>query len=63
MDDAVHVLVEEVNSRGTPAYQEETEGESSTTHTEVETIHNLTTNPISEEKLPTILKEIQEVID
>src|SRR6266542_786193 len=63
MDDAVHVLVEEVNSRGTPMYQEETEGESSTAHTEVKTIHNLTTNPISEERLPTILKEIQEVID
>src|SRR6266542_6857354 len=63
MDDAVHVLVEEVNGRGIPEYQEETEGESSTTHTEVETIHNLTTNPISEERLPIIPKEIQEVID
>src|SRR6266542_3408631 len=63
MDDAVHVLVEEVNSREILAYQEETEGESSTAHTEVETIHNLTINPISEERLPTIPKEIQEVID
>src|SRR6266498_5518620 len=64
MDDTVHALVEEVNSRKIPTYQEETEGESSTAaHTEIETIHNLITNPISEERLPTILKEIQEVID
>ena len=63
MDDAVHALVEEVNSRGILAYQEETEGESSIAHTEVETIYNLTTNPISEKRLPTIPKEIQEVID
>ena len=63
MDAAVHDLVEEVNSCGILAYQEETEGKSSTAHTEVETIQNLTTNPISEERLPTILKEIQEVID
>jgi len=63
MDEAVHVLVEEVNSRGIPMYQEETERESSIAHTEMETIHNLTTNPISEERLPTIPKEIQEVID
>ena len=55
----MHTLVEEVNSRGTPAYQEETEGESSTaSKKEIETIHNLTTNLISEEKLSTILKEI-----
>ena len=58
MDDAVHALVEEVNSWGIPAYQEEIEGESSTAHTEVETIHNLTTNPISEKRLPTIPKKI-----
>jgi len=63
MDDAVHVLVEEVNSRGIFTYQEETERESNTAHTEVKTIHNLTTNLISEERLPTIPKEIQEVID
>ncbi len=65
IDDTVHALVEEVNSRGTPMYQKETKGESNTLHTEkeTETIHNLITNPISEEKLPTILKEIQEVID
>ena len=63
IDDAVHALVEEVNSREILAYQEETEGESSTAYTEVETIHNLTTNPISEERLPTIPKEIQKVID
>ncbi len=63
MDDAVHALVEEVNSRGIPTYQEEIEGESSTVHTEIETIHNLTTNLILEERLPTILKEIQKVID
>ena len=63
IDDAIYALAEEVNSQGIPAYQEETEGESSTAHTEIETIHNLTTNPISEERLPTIPKEIQEVID
>src|SRR6266542_1524272 len=65
MDDAVHVLVEEVNSRGIPAYQEETEGESSTFQMkeETETIHNFTTNLILEEKLSKILKKIQEVID
>src|SRR6266498_2621690 len=63
MDDAVHALVEEVNSHGIPTYQEEIEGESNTAYTEIETIHNLTTNPISEERLLTILKKIQEVID
>ncbi len=64
MDNAIYALVEEVNSQGILAYQEETEGESSTALTgETETIHNLTTNLISEEKLPMILKEIQEVID
>ncbi len=65
MDDAVHALVEKVNSQGTPTYQEEIEGESSTLQTEekIKTIHNFITNLISEEKLPTILKEIQEVIN
>ncbi len=63
MDDAVHALVEEVNSHRIPTYQEEIEGKSSTAHTGIETIHNLITNPISEERLPTIPKEIQEVID
>ncbi len=58
IDDAVYALVEEVNSREIPTHQEETEGESSTVHTEVETIHNLTTNPISEKRLPTIPKKI-----
>ncbi|SRR6266540_5769902 len=60
MDDTVYALVEEVNNRETPVYQIETEGKSSTLQTEgeTETIHNLTTNSISEEKLPTIPKEI-----
>ncbi len=41
------------------------EGESSMLQIEGETevIHNLTTNSISEEKLPIIFKKIQEVID
>ncbi len=41
------------------------EGENSTLliEEEIKTIHNLTTNLISEEKLPTISKKIQEVID
>ncbi len=65
MDNAIYVLAEEVNSRRVSVYQEETEGESSICQTEEETkiIHNLTTNLISEEKLPEILKEIQEVIN
>ena len=65
MDNAVHALVEEVNSRETSAYQKKMERESSTLQAEgkTETIHNLTTNLISEEKLSTILKEIQKVID
>ncbi len=32
MDDAVHALVKEVNIRGIPMHQEETEEESSTAH-------------------------------
>ena len=65
IDDAVHTLVEEVNSQEITAYQKKTEGENSTLQIEEEmkTIHNLTTNLISEEKLPIIPKEIQEVID
>ena len=60
MDDAVHALVEEVNSQRIPAYQKETERESSTLQTEgeIEAIHNLTTNPILEKKLLIISKEI-----
>ncbi len=52
--------MKEVNSQGIPVYQKETEGESSTLYIEGETktIYNLTTNPISEEKLLTIPKEI-----
>ncbi len=65
MDEAVHTLVKEVNGQGILAYQEETEEESSTLQTEGETeiMYNLIINLISEEKLPKILKEIQEVID
>ena len=65
MDDAVHVLVEEVNSQGIPTYQEKIEGKSSMFQMKgkTEIIHNLTINPISEEKLFTIPKEIQEVIN
>ncbi len=65
MDDAVHALVEEVNSKETPAYQKETEEKSSILPTEgkIKNIHNLITNLILEKKLPTILKEIQKVID
>ncbi len=64
IDNAVHALVKEFNGRRIPTYQEEMEGKSSTTQEkEIETIYNLTTNPILEEKLPTISKEIQEVID
>ncbi len=60
MDDAVHALVEEINSQRTSAYQKKTEGKSNTLQIKgkTETIHNLTTNPISEEKLSTIPKEI-----
>ncbi len=60
MNDAVYALVKEVNSWGIPAYQEETEEESSTLQTEgeIEVINNLITNLISEKKLPIILKEI-----
>jgi len=60
IDEAVHTLVEEINSQEIPAYQEKTEKESNTLQTEkeTETINNLTTNPISEKKLPEILKEI-----
>ncbi len=65
MDNAVHVLVKEINSWGNPAYQEETEGKSSTLQIEgeIEIIHNLTINLILEEKLSEISKEIQEVIN
>src|SRR6266542_5467132 len=65
MDDAVHVLIEEVNSQEISAYQEKTERESSTFHTkgETETINNLTTNLISKEKLLEILTKIQKIID
>ncbi len=62
MNNAVHALVEEVNSQGTPVYQEETERESSTLLLEGKTnkkiIYNLITNPIIKEKLLEILKEI-----
>ena len=49
MNEAIHVLIEEVNSREISAYQEETEGESSTLHIEekTEVIYNLIINPIS----------------
>jgi len=65
MDNAVYALVKEVNGQETSTYQKETEEESSTLQIEGETevIYNFITNPISEETLPKILKEIQEVIN
>ena len=66
MYDAIHILVKEVNSQEILAYQKEIERESNTLQTEEKTdieVNNLTTNLILEKKLPTILKEIQEVID
>jgi len=60
IDNAVHALIKEVNSQGTPAYQEETERKSSIIQTEgeIKIINNFTTNLISEERLLTISKEI-----
>ena len=65
MDNTVHALIKEVNSWETLAYKEETKEKSNTFQTEekIEIIHNLITNLISEEKLLTILKKIQEVIN
>ena|SRR6266511_4595681 len=60
MNNAIYALVKEVNGRRNPAFQEETEGKSSTLYIEgkTEIINNLITNSILEERLPTILKEI-----
>ncbi len=65
MDNTVYVLVEKVNSREIPVYQKKIERKSITLQIEgeIEIIHNLTTNLISEKKLPKISKEIQKVID
>jgi len=65
MDNAVHVLVKKVNSKGILAYQKETDSESSTLQTEgeIESINNLIINLILEEKLSNIPKEILKVIN
>jgi len=65
IDNAVYALIEEVNSQKIPVYQEETEEKSSTfqAEREIEVINNFTINSILKERLLTILKEIQEIID
>ncbi len=62
MDNAVYILMKEVNNWETLTYQKKIKGKSNILQTEEkikkETINNLTTNLISKEKWSKILKEI-----